>query len=218
MKLRFIPYLLVPLAAVSVLTAKASTPTPGFTISATNVTMTPSGVLVPFTVTSVNGFVGSVTFLCTEPNPPAGVKVPACVQGGPIQAITLSANGTSSGEILLGPYVLINGLQTPVGASSLPTRRATGYALAGLLALGLGLGSRKKGRFRLQPGRLLLVGGLMLGLMGLGACGGGPDTLTPGIYTYTLTASDGPPNDMASTTFQVTVPAGIVITTAPLPI
>jgi hypothetical protein len=42
----------------------AATPAPSFTISATNVAMPLSGIVsIPFTLTSVNGFVGSVAVL-----------------------------------------------------------------------------------------------------------------------------------------------------------
>jgi uncharacterized lipoprotein YmbA len=53
-----------------------------------------------------------------------------------------------------------------------------------------------------------------IALTGMSACGSGVETLTPGIYTYTLTAApsvQSNPPVSASTTVNVTVPAGIVV-------
>jgi hypothetical protein len=84
--------------------------------------------------------------------------------------------------------------------------------------LGLGL-KRKRSR---QSARLLLAVGMLIGLTGIGACSG-PETLTPGTYTYTLNASSYVQNNTslsASTTVTVTVPPGIVVvpTTGPVPL
>ena len=60
---------------------------------------------------------------------------------------------------------------------------------------------------------MLLVVGMMVGLTALSGCGG-PPTLTPGVYAYTLTAAQvgvDPPAPAVSVTVQVTVPAGIVV-------
>jgi hypothetical protein len=51
-----------------------------------------------------------------------------------------------------------------------------------------------------------------VGLTGIVACGSSPKTLTPGTYTYTLTASEQNNTSLsASTTVNVTVPPGIVV-------
>jgi hypothetical protein len=60
--------------------------------------------------------------------------------------------------------------------------------------------------------RLSLAVCMVIGLAGLGGCGSSIKTLTPGVYTYTFTASELSNTSLsASTTVNVTVPAGIVI-------
>ena len=62
--------------------------------------------------------------------------------------------------------------------------------------------------------RLMLAVGALIGLTGMSACGNGVETLTPGLYTYTLTANpsaqSNPPLSV-STTVNVTVPPGIIV-------
>jgi hypothetical protein len=82
--------------------------------------------------------------------------------------------------------------------------------------LGLGL-KRKRSR---QSTRLLLAVGMLIGLTGIDACASSPETLTPGVYTYTLHAYEqNNTSPSASTTVTVTVPPGIVVvpTTGPGP-
>jgi hypothetical protein len=56
---------------------------------------------------------------------------------------------------------------------------------------------------------------MLIALTAITACGG-PQTLTPGIYTYTLTATQETTSQTVgasqsqSTTFTLTVPSGIV--------
>jgi hypothetical protein len=81
------------------------------------------------------------------------------------------------------------------------------WSLAGAFLLGLGLIRR-----RAHATRLLLALCMLIAMTGLAACGG-PPTLTPGTYTYTLTAftTDTTTSSLsASTTVVVTVPPGIV--------
>jgi MYXO-CTERM domain-containing protein len=185
--------------------AQPPAPTPGFTITANNVTMSNSGNnLVPFTLTSVNGFTGTINVDCSAPNPTARVKEPTCDPGPVARIYTIPANGTVSGEYTLVAY--------PVPSVSTMNRSTPGsgasWAAAGLLMLGFGLSRRR----RFGSGRLLLTAGLLMGLTGMSACGGGPPTLTPGTYTYTFSANSiSTPSPAVTTTFQVTVPAGIVL-------
>ena len=52
---------------------------PSFTISATNVTLPSSGDgSIPFVLTSVDGYVGTVAVSCPEVNAPAGARIPYC--------------------------------------------------------------------------------------------------------------------------------------------
>jgi hypothetical protein len=82
------------------------------------------------------------------------------------------------------------------------------WALAGVVMLGIGL--RKRTR---RWARLLAMCGIGVVAMSLSGCGG-PPTLTPGTYVFTLNAQSVPDGTtlsiMASTTATVTVPPGIL--------
>jgi hypothetical protein len=199
--------------------AQAPAATPSFTISASNITMPSSGDgSIPFTLTSVNGFAGSVGVTCTPPNPAAGVREPNCAEGGPVSPpYVLTANATAKG---VSTITASEPLPVPDVSKLNRTRprEGTSWALAGVLMLGLGLNRKRSG----QSTRLLLAVGMLIGLMGIGACSS-PETLTPGTYTYTLNASSYVQNNTslsASTTVTVTVPPGIVVvpTTGPVPL
>jgi hypothetical protein len=190
--------------------AQVPLPAPSFKISASNVTMPSSGMVsIPFTLTSVNGFVGSVAVQCVGPTEPAGVKAPFCEDFGPVRAYPLTADGTTTGSF---EVVAIPPKVVPVVSGVNPLRHGRGasWALAGILMLGLGLQGRRTRRFARV---LLAIGGIGLTGMGISGCGG-PPTLTPGAYTFTLNAnsvSDTLSLSLsASTTATVTVPAGIV--------
>ena len=185
----------------------AIAPSPSITISASNVTMPSSGsVAIPFTLTSVNGFVGSVAVDCIAPTEPAGVKAPFCVNAGPVRAFPLTADETTTGNYAI---VAIPLLTEPAARSANPFKHDQGasWALAGVLILGLGLQRKRTRRFA----RVLVAIGV-IGLTGLSISGcGGPPTLTPGAYVFTLNATSvTTPTLTASTTATVTVPAGIV--------
>ena len=77
--------------------------TPSFTISATNVTMPSSGDgSIPFVLTSVDGYIGTVAVQCPEVNAPAGARIPYC-GGGPAFAFDLTANEMSKGILFSRP-------------------------------------------------------------------------------------------------------------------
>jgi hypothetical protein len=206
---KVLSYLVVLSAWVPTLCrAGVPTPVPGITISTSNVTMPSSGtVSIPFTLTSVNGFVGSVTVDCIAPTEPAGVKAPYCEDYGPVRAFPLTADGTATGsyEVVAIP---LNVVAAARGENLLRHDQGASWALAGVLMLGLGL-QRKKTR---RLGRVLLaIGGIGLTVLGISGCGG-PPTLTPGAYLFTLNANSVSisPALTASATATVTVPAGIV--------
>jgi len=187
----------------------ATAPTPSFTISATPITIASTGTSIPFTLTSVNGFAGTFGVTCTNPNPPVGVREPNCGDYGPVPPpIILTANATATGAMNITAAQPL-----PVHEAStlnLPRhRKAPRWALAGVLMLGLGLRRRSA-----RATRLMLAVGTLIGLTGMSACGNGVETLTPGIYTYTLTANpsaqSNPPLSV-STTVNVTVPPGIIV-------
>jgi hypothetical protein len=181
-------------------------PAPSFTISASNVTMPESGmVAIPITFTSVNGFAGSVAVSCNPPTVAAGVRAPFCQGGGPVMAYPLSANGTATGNV--GIVAIPLNVEAAAIASSAKHRQEGSWALAGVLMLGIGL--RRLSR-RVARAMLAIVG---MGVIATGLSGcGGPPTLTPGSYVFTLNANsvDTTTPLTASATATVTVPAGIV--------
>jgi hypothetical protein len=188
--------------------AGVPTPAPSITISTSNVTMPSSGtVTIPFTLTSVNGFVGSVAVDCIAPTEPVGVNAPYCEDYGPVRAYPLTADGTATGSyqvVAIPPNVV----PAARAANLLRLDQGASWALAGVLMLGIGLQRKRTRRFA----RVLLAIGV-IGLTGLGISGcGGPPTLTPGAYVFTLNANSVSPamGPFASTTSTVTVPAGIV--------
>jgi hypothetical protein len=192
----------------------ARTPAPSFTISATNVTMPSSGVAeIPFTLTSANGFAGTLVVLCEQPTVAGSVnKGPYCDDGGPVRAYTLVLDGTATGNITITAK---QPLLVPATAGVRRERQITtaGWAIAGVLLLGLGL--RRKRVLRFSGLSLALF--LLIGLAGLGLSGcGGPPTLTPGPYTFSLIANSvsDTVTVSASTTAIVTVPPGIVTSTS----
>ena len=178
---------------------------PGFTIQATNTSMSASGSAIPFVLTSINGYTGSFGVDCMPANPPAGARLPYC-GGGPAYRITLNANATAKGAIGLsaGPAPL-----APAALNRSGHGAEVAWALASVPLIGSGFWRRKARWLSI----LLLSAGALAGLTGLDACAGGPPTLTPGTYAYTITAADASTNATASTTVNVTVPPGIPTTT-----
>jgi hypothetical protein len=184
----------------------AQAATPAFTITATNVTMPPTGVgLSRFSITAIP-MTGTITLSCLYAGAKTDARLPVCPLTPPI-AYTVSAGGTLTGTVEFYPY----GVPVPASVPLSPGRRgaAAGAALAGVLLLGL--------RFRRRARR-----GLSLGLLAVGAlavfwgigCGGSvnlTDGMTPGTYPYTIAANNQSmaatlPGQTTSTTINVTVP------------
>jgi hypothetical protein len=204
---------------------QAQSATPAFTISASNVTMPASGMgAIPFTLTSVNGFAGSVVVGCSPASQPAGSILPQCGNGVVVVPYTLTANGTTTGTLNLIAYNPPCSGPCPIKLLSPPRQRgavnlaeaggldrprhrgAATLALAGVVLLGFGF--RRRAR---QLRLMLLVVGIMAGLAGV-SCGANHNTLTPGTFAYTVSAVEvttNSPTVAVSTTVNVTVPAGI---------
>ena len=79
--------------------------TPSFTIAASNVTMSATGSSsVTFTLTSVDGYSGTINVICDPTNEPVGATLPLCGQPSPIadpDVLTLDADGTVQGSFPL---------------------------------------------------------------------------------------------------------------------
>jgi hypothetical protein len=196
--------------------AQTPAPTPTFTVSAGNVTMSSSGAYIPVTLTSVNGFAGQLMLSCTPPNPAPGVNEPNCGYfGGPaVPPIQLTANGTATGGVSLSPNKPLPTHQT--SSLARPTHGTTlAFSLAAILLFGVGL--------RRKKAHLLLSSLLLTGFVSINGCGGEP-TLTPGTYTYTISAytvtdpGSTTPTLTVTATSVVTVPSGIKITSNPAPL
>jgi len=198
---------------------RAQGTTPSFTISAGNATISASGTgSIPFTLTSVNGFVGSIAVSCGPANPPSGSFLPQCgyTGGGAVAAppYSLTANGTVTGSLNLVSYIPPCSNPCPVKMPRGPShRRAASLALAGALVIGLGI----RWKAMCRPMLTWIAFGALAVLAGMSACGGG-NTLTPGTFAYTVTASQAGAITCsanactaltANTTVNVTVPAGI---------
>jgi hypothetical protein len=185
--------------------------TPSFTISATNATMPTNGSgSIPFTLTSVNGYSGTVVVHCADYNPPAEAKLTYCCGSVAPMVYTLTANQVlnESMALLASPTPCSN--PCPVNMKPLPRPGHGGsasLALAGVLLVGLGFRQRKARWFTLA---LFTVGTLA----GINACGSisSSNTLTPGTYPYTFMASDANTNESVTTTVNVTVPSGVTTT------
>jgi hypothetical protein len=205
------------LAVVSVTLSGASlfaaTPSPSFTITATNAILSSSGSTGTgsnsFTLTSVNGYAGQVRVNCNPPTPPIGVKVPYCGNGVPsggavpVQPpITLTANETVTGTITFYNAPVPCSDPCPV---SLPRRGGHGLpqalALAGALLLGFSF-RRRTPRWLTMT---LFAVGTLAGLAAISACGTS-NVVTPGTYAYTISATDVTTAVSVTTSVNVTVP------------
>jgi hypothetical protein len=197
--------LLAIVSASSALPVLAATPS--FTIAATNVTMssaTATGAgTSTFTLTSVNGYAGTIAFHCGPASASAGAKVPICGGGGPVEAYSLAAN-----QVVTGSIGLINSCDPcPVslphrGGRKLERPLAPGLALAGALLFGIGFRRRAARWLTLT----LLAVGALAGLAGISACGVNNNVVTPGTYVYTVTAEDISTTATVTTSVNVTVP------------
>jgi hypothetical protein len=181
--------------------AQALPVTPDFTLAATNVIMSSSGPSgsgsSTFTLTSVNGYAGTVEIRCVPPTPPAGVNVPICNFVPVMPPYTLTANQVVTGTISFA-NVSCNQCVAPVARRG-GYELGKGLALAGVLLLGFGFRRRAARWLTLT----LLAVGTLAGLAGIGACGGTSNVVTPGTYTYTITATDD--NTQVSQTASINV-------------
>jgi hypothetical protein len=201
----------VPLGVVAVVVFSCSpvlAATPSFSVAATNVTMSSNAASgtgsTSITLTSVNGYAGTVGFICSPPTTAGGVNLPVCNFGGPAYVLfeTLTANQTATGTIAFR--------NSPPPCNPCPVnmprrgghRLPSSLALAGALLVGLGFRRRAPRWLTLA----LFTVGSLAGLVGIGACGGNNSVVTPGTYTYTVSAVDMKTSASMTTSVMVTVP------------
>jgi hypothetical protein len=193
------------LTASFVVSASPAQPAkPDFVIAATNVTMTSAGSTgtgsAAYTLTSLDGYTGTVQVACDPPNPPAGGKIPYC-GGGPVRPpYTLTANQVVTGSISLY-NIAVPALVSLPGRGG--HRLAQGLALAGMLLFGFGF-RRKAARWLTLT---LFAMGTLVVLGEISACGANNNNaVTPGTYAYTVIATDINTSVSSSATINVTVP------------
>lgn len=160
---------------------------PALKLTATNVSMGDRGSGTSrFTLTSLNGFTGTVNVNC-----PNGITssleevLPVCTPGS--QVFKLPANGSVSGTVrLIPPWTIMGSVRRDLPTS--PWRTPLGMpAVAGGLMAACLMGSKLRRGWR----RILSVIALCaVGFAGLGAVTGcighGGLAMTPGSYTYTI--------------------------------
>lgn len=166
-------------SAIGSQSAGAQSSAATFTISAGDASLTRTGSgSIPFTLTSVNGFAGSIVVGCDAPVVPAGVHIPTC-GGGPVRLYTLAADQTLTGALTLNAY------GAPVPAAIRPANNPL-LAVLFLVALLSGLRLRRRSA-RWLPLALLVAG--IVPFSSILGCGTAPQGFTPGVYAYTVTAA-----------------------------
>jgi hypothetical protein len=182
------PTLLLTLLLAS-LPAIAQSANPTFTLTTSNVSLSTTGTgSIPYTVTAVNGYTGTVIVRCDTPTVPTGVSVPYC-GGGPVVSYTLDPDPTVDPgyPVATGSFPLYgNSIIAPAGfmASDTPV-----LAVLFIIALLSGLTQRRKSARRLT---LPLFIGVLAGLSCTTGCGTVSHGFTPGTYTYVVTATQSP--------------------------
>ncbi|MDR3753661.1 MAG: hypothetical protein P4K93_08410 [Terracidiphilus sp.] len=182
---------------------RASYPaTPSFTITATSVSLPGQGTgSSQITLTSVNGFAGTVGVSCYEPVVTNATEpvLPSCAE--PVKNLVVPANGSVSGAILFYPP-----WETSHETASLFTRTKPHYSepLLGGVFIGCGLLGWRLRKTLNRCGALVAAAVFCLSLAGLVGCmGHGGLAMTPGTYAYTISgASTGMTQ---TTTASVTV-------------
>jgi len=179
---------------VLVLPAFCAAPTPGFTVTASNLTLSGQGSgTSQFTLTSVQGYSDTgVIVRCTGPNPNLlpFVVIPECAIPEPI--VKIPAGGSVSGTINFFPP------WTARQASSRRTWPLAGTLVAGICLIGFRRWKNLRGWFAVVAAILSFF--CFSGLVG--CIGHGGLAMTPGAYTFVIS---GTGKISASTNISVTV-------------
>ncbi|HEY3616121.1 MAG TPA: SBBP repeat-containing protein, partial [Candidatus Sulfotelmatobacter sp.] len=141
------------------------------------------------TVTSLNGFAGTVALGCTVV--PAVSKAPTCSG----TSVNVAANGTATGTLTVNTTAASALLERPASQRSSGIFYAMLMPVGGMALLGAGIGSAGSHRKKLFG--FLMLGLLLFGLLLMPACGGSSSTTThnpgtpTGPYTITVTGTSG---------------------------
>lgn len=200
--IRWLLCFLLCFAGLGGVLALAAPPTPGFLFSTKNVSISGQGTAASeFTLTSIDGFTGQVGVTCVGPdaNLVPDLVLPVCSSSS--QILTVPADGSVSGSINFYPPWQAGSAMNSASGSGIarpPLPLIAGF-FVGVGLLGLRL------RRILERRVAIVIGAMCLGLMAgvIGCLGNGGLQMTPGTYTYTLTASGA--STSISKTISVTV-------------
>jgi hypothetical protein len=172
---------LLPALLLATLSATAQSSAPTFTITTSNVSVSTTGTgSIPYTLSSVNGYIGTIVLKCQAPTEPAGVNIPYCGTA-PVVSYQLTAN-----QVVTGSFPLYGTVAVPAGfmVSNNPA-----FAVLFIVALLSGL-TLRRGTARRLTLPLLLVA--LAALCCTTGCGSVPHGFTPGTYTYVVGATQSP--------------------------
>ena len=172
-----------------------------YAVTATDVTMPKSGIgITDYTVSGIP-INGTLTVGCTYSGPTTTAHIPICTYGPAHAPDPVTAGQTVTGSINFYPY----GSAIPATAQSTKSAWPAGAVLAAGLLIGFGI-RRKMPRWLAA---VVLVAGIG-GAIAVTGCGGGGNGMTPGTYSYTISATNGgelnPLLAEASTKISVTIP------------
>ena len=160
---------------------------PALKLTATNVSMGDRGSgTSQFTLTSLNGFTGTVKVEC-----PNGLidtleeVLPVCTPES--QVFTLPANGSVSGTVqLIPPWTIMGSVRRDLPASPERAPQGMPFVAGGLMAACL-MGSKLRRGWRRTLSVIVLCAVSLAGLGAVTGCiGHGGLAMTPGSYTYTI--------------------------------
>ena len=181
--------------------AQSTSAAPTFTIATGNGTGS-----IPYTLTSVSGYTGTVIVRCQAPTVAAGVNIPYCVVPSnaancnptisnppPANICTLAAN-----QVFTSSFSLVgNSVSAGFVASHNPA-----LAIFFIVALLSGLTLRRHTARRLT---LPLMIAMLAALSCATGCGNHPQGFTPGTYTYVISATQSPVPLVTSANATVTI-------------